>query len=47
LLDGLDHIFIGAYHHEPAIVEKLRQDGFSGTVWSTHPAHSTIERIHP
>ncbi|MDF1792499.1 MAG: class I SAM-dependent methyltransferase [Thalassobaculaceae bacterium] len=45
LLASLDDIFIGAYHHEPAISEKLRQDGFAGTVWSTHPGHPTIERI--
>lgn len=47
LLSGLDDIFIGAYHHEPAISEKLRQDGFAGTVWSTHPDRPTIERISP
>jgi 2-polyprenyl-3-methyl-5-hydroxy-6-metoxy-1,4-benzoquinol methylase len=45
LLSGLDDIFIGAYHHEPAILEKLRQDGFAGAVWSTHPGRPTIERI--
>ena len=26
---------------------KLAQDGFKGSVWSTHPAHPTITRIAP
>jgi 2-polyprenyl-3-methyl-5-hydroxy-6-metoxy-1,4-benzoquinol methylase len=47
LLADLDDIFIGAYHHEPAISAKLAQDGFKGSVWSTHPAHPTITRIAP
>ena len=44
-LSDLDHIFIGAYHHERAITEKLASDGFRGTVWSTDPRHPTIEPI--
>ncbi|NQW10005.1 MAG: class I SAM-dependent methyltransferase [Alphaproteobacteria bacterium] len=44
-LDSLDHVFIGAYHHEPAIAAKLAEDGFRGAVWSTNPGRPTIERI--
>lgn len=45
LLDGLDHVFVGAYHHQAAIVGKLADDGFRGTVWSTDPRRPTIERV--
>ncbi len=45
LLASLDHIFVGAYHHQAAIVGKLAADGFRGTVWSTDPRQQTIERL--
>ena len=45
LLAGLDHVFIGAYHHQPAIAGKLAADGFRGAVWSTDPRRPTIERV--
>ncbi len=45
LLRELDDIFIGAYHHEPAITQKLAEDGYRGRMWSTHPRHPTIEPI--
>jgi uncharacterized damage-inducible protein DinB len=45
LLAGLDHIFVGAYHHQAAISAKLKQDGYRGAVWSTDPRQQTIERI--
>lgn len=45
LLAGLDHVFVGAYHHQPAIAAKLAGDGFRGSVWSTDPRRPTIERI--
>ncbi len=45
LLDGLDHVFVGAYHHQPAIAAKLDADGFRGTVWSTDPRRPGIERV--
>lgn len=44
-LADLDHVFIGAYHHEPAISAKLAEDGFRGAVWSTRPDRPTIEPI--
>lgn len=45
LLEGLDDIFIGAYHHEAAIVEKLAADGYRGRLWSVDPRRPTIERL--
>lgn len=45
LLADLDHIFIGAYHHQAAIAGKLADDGFAGAVWSTDPRLPTIERV--
>lgn len=45
LLAGLDHIFVGAYHHQAAIAAKLADDGFQGALWSTDPRHHTIERV--
>ena len=45
MLDGLDHVFVGAYHHQPAIAAKLDADGFRGTVWSTDPRRPGIERV--
>ncbi|EDP63540.1 putative NDP-hexose methyltransferase protein [alpha proteobacterium BAL199] len=45
LLTGLDHVFVGAYHHQAAITAKLADDGFKGTVWSTDPRRPTIERV--
>lgn len=45
LLAGLDHVFVGAYHHEPAIVERLAADGYGGAVWSTDPRRPTIARV--
>lgn len=44
LLADLDHVFVGAYHHQQAIVAKLAGDGFRGTVWATDPRRPTIER---
>ena len=43
LLGGLDDIFIGAYHHEAAIVQKLTADGYRGRLWSVDPRRPTIE----
>lgn len=45
LLAGLDHVFVGAYHHQAAITAKLADDGFRGVVWSTDPRRPTIERV--
>ena len=45
LLAGLDDIFIGAYLHEAAIVEKLTDDGYRGRLWSVDPRRPTIERL--
>ena len=45
LLAALDHVFIGAYHHQPAIAAKLAADGYRGAVWSTDPRRPTIERV--
>lgn len=45
LLAGLDDIFIGAYHHEATIVEKLTGDGYRGRLWSVDPRRPTIERL--
>lgn len=45
LLEGLKDIFIGAYHHEAAIVEKLTADGYRGRLWSIDPRRPTIERL--
>lgn len=45
LLDGLDDIFIGAYHHEASIREKLNEKGFKGRLWSVDPHRPTIERL--
>ncbi|WPZ36175.1 methyltransferase domain-containing protein [Thalassobaculum sp. OXR-137] len=45
LLDGLDDIFIGAYHHEASIAEKLAADGYRGRLWSIDPHRPTIERL--
>ncbi|WP_229837383.1 class I SAM-dependent methyltransferase [Thalassobaculum fulvum] len=45
LLAGLDHVFVGAYHHQAAISAKLKDDGYRGTVWSTDPRLPTIERV--
>ena len=44
-LDGIDHVFIGAYHHEPAIVANLMRDRFQGAIWSTNPNHPTVIRV--
>ena len=45
LLAGLDDIFIGAYHHEATIAQKLKEDGFRGRVWSVDPRRPTVERL--
>lgn len=45
LLAELEDIFIGAYHHEASIVEKLTDDGYRGRLWSVDPRRPTIERL--
>ena len=45
LLDGIDDLFIGAYHHEASILDKLRTDGYRGRLWSVDPHRPTIEQL--